>query len=355
MHTIIDAHQDLAYNFVNYQRDFRTSLADTRERERGTTIPAENGTASNALDAALRGGIGLIFGTVFVCPAWGGFGKVYRTAEEAHDQALEQLAYYETLASHPQLQLVRTQAELARVQATWERPAPERVIGLVILMEGADPIRTPEEFSFWHEHGVRALGLTWSDTRYAGGTLIKGHGGGPVTEAGFALMAQMARYNALLDLSHLSERAFYQTLDTYSGWMIASHSNPRRFRNSDRHLSDDMIQRLAARGGVIGLVPYTRFLTDDSELAAHKANLRVQRYAEAIDTVCQLAGSARHAAIGSDVDGGFGTEHLPAEIDSVADFPRIPEALSAMGYTDADIALICHGNWLRMLDQSLPR
>jgi membrane dipeptidase len=353
MHTIIDAHQDLAYNFVNYQRDFRTPLAHTRERERGTTIPAENGTASNALDAALRGGVGLIFATVFVCPEWGGFGKVYRTPQEAHDQALEQLAYYETLASHPQLQIIRTRADLQRVQATWQRPPAERTIGLVILMEGADPIRTPDEFAFWYEQGVRALGLTWSDTRYAGGTLIKGHGGGPVTDDGFALMAEMARYNALLDLSHLSERAFYQTLEAYGGWMIASHSNPRRFRSSDRHLSDDMIQRLAAAGGVIGLVPYTRFLTDDPELAAHKANLRVERYAEAIDTVCQLTGSAQHAAIGSDVDGGFGTEHLPAEIDSVADFPRIPEALSQMGYTDADIALICHGNWLRMLELTL--
>ncbi len=351
---IIDAHQDIAYNFVNYQRDFRTSLTDTRECERGTAIPAENGTASNALDAALTGGVCLIFGTLFVCPPWGGFGKTYHTPDEAHDQALEQLAYYEALAMHPQLKIIKTRADLEQVRATWGRPEDERIVGLVILMEGADPIRTPDEFAFWYENGVRVVGLTWSDTRYAGGTIIKGHGGGPITADGFALIAAMARSNALLDLSHMSEQAFYQALETYPGQMIASHSNPRRFRSSDRHLTDDMIQRLAAVGGVIGLVPYTRFLMDDAQLAAQKANLGVQRYAEAIDTVCQLTGSAEHAAIGSDVDGGFGAEHLPAEIDSVADFQRIPEALSTMGYTDADIALICHGNWLRVLGQSLP-
>lgn len=349
---LIDAHQDLAYNYANFQRDFRTPLNTTRQREQGTSIPAHNGTATTALDAALNGGLGLIFATVFVCPAWGGFGKVYHTPQEAHDQALAQIHYYHHLAAHPQIALVRNQSDLQRVQATWQRPAAERIVGLVILMEGADPIRTPDEFAFWHQQGVRVVGLTWSQTRYAGGTIMKGHGGGPITPEGFALMAQAARRNTLLDLSHLSERAFYQALEAYPGWMIASHSNPRRLRNTDRHLSDDMIRRLAARGGVIGLVPFTRFLTDQA--AAHKADIRLQRYIEAIDIICQLTGSAQHAAIGSDVDGGFGTEHLPAELDSIADFQRIPEALSAQGYTDADIALICHDNWLRLLRLTLP-
>ncbi len=355
MITLIDAHQDIAYNFINYQRDFRVPLALTREREEGTTIPAENGTATTALDAALRGGVGLIFATVFVCPTWGGFGRMYTTADEAHEQALEQIAYYDLLADHPQIEHVRTYADLQRVQATWSRPTAERIVGLVTLMEGADPIRSPQEFAFWFEQGVQIVGLTWSQTRYAGGTRIRGMGGGPITPDGFALMTEMARFNAILDLSHLSEQAFYQALEAYPGQVIASHSNPRRFRNTDRHLSDDMIRQLAARGGVIGLVPYTRFLTDDSDLAADKARVGLKRYVEAIDAVCQLTGSAEHAAIGSDLDGGFGREHLPAELDSLADFQRIPEALRALGYREEEVALICHGNWLRVLAQVLPR
>lgn len=351
--TLIDAHQDIAMNYVGYGRDFRHGLYDTRARESAEADMTEN-TATSALDAALAANVGLIFATLFVNPPWEQYGKVYHTPEEADEQAQEQVACYDELATHPNIHRVFSRADLDAVRSTWDRPAEERVIGLVTLMEGADPIQTPDDFGLWYERGVRIVGLTWSQTRYAGGTLMNGIGGGPITAEGFALMEQIARYNAVLDLSHMSEEAYYQALEAFGGVMIASHSNPRRFRDKDRHLSDDMIVRLAERGGVIGLVPYTRFLTDNDDLFDDKSNMPLRYYTQAIDTICQLTGSAYHAGIGSDIDGGFGSKHLPTELDSLADFQYIAEDLSDMGYRDEDIALICHGNFLRILEQTLP-
>lgn len=349
---LIDAHQDIAMNYLAYGRDFRQPLATTRASDSDETVH-HNGTATSALDAALTAQTGLIFATLFVNPPWETFGRVYHTPQEADEQAQEQIAYYDQLVTHPQIRRVLTRADLDAVRATWQLPAEQRILGLVTLMEGADPIQTPDDFGAWYARGVRIVGLTWSKTRYAGGTVMNGIGGGPITPEGFALMEQIARMNAVLDLSHMSEQAYYQALDAFPGVMIASHSNPRRVCDRDRHLSADMILKLAERDGVIGLVPYTRFLTSDREAASHRDQMPLRRYIQAIDMICQMTGSARHAGIGSDIDGGFGREHLPAELDSMADFQQIPADLSDMGYSDQDIELICHGNFIRILEATL--
>jgi membrane dipeptidase len=76
--------------------------------------------------------------------------------------------------------------------------------------------------------------------------------------------------------------------------------------------------------------------------------------ADHIDHVCQIAGSVKHAAIGSDLDGGFGTEQTPHDLDTIADLQKLAEILSSRNYSDADIDLIFHGNWLRFFQESLP-
>ncbi|MFQ3535725.1 MAG: membrane dipeptidase, partial [Aggregatilineales bacterium] len=309
------------------------------------------------LPEALLGRVAIIFATLFANPQGSAYSlpsrHMYSTPAEAHQIGMSQLDYYHELAdSHPNIALIRTQAELERVLATWQpgMPFEEHQVGLVVLMEGADPIREPKAFEEWYERGVRIVGLAWSQTRYSGGTAAPGG----LTKLGRELLEVMAGFRAVLDVSHMAEKAFYEALDSYDGRIIASHSNPRRFRDSDRHLSDAMIRRLVERDGVIGVVPYNAFLWQPEERPVRKAAAPLSRVAEAIDHICQLAGSARHVGIGTDFDGGFGAESTPDELDTVADLLSLAPLLAGRGYSDSDITAILSGNFLNVLRAALP-
>ncbi len=188
-------------------------------------------------------------------------------------------------------------------------------------------------------------------SRYCGGTFEPG----PLTPDGRQLLDRMARRGMVLDTSHMAEAAFDEAVERYAGPVIASHSNPRHFVPGDRHLTDAMIRALVARDGVIGHVPFNAFLVPDWRAAgARKDAANVATIVRAIDYVCDLAGSARYVAFGSDLDGGFGAESTPDGLDTVADLQRISEALADRGYAAADVEAISHGNWLRVLRRALP-
>jgi membrane dipeptidase len=220
----------------------------------------------------------------------------------------------------------------------------------VLLMENGDPILEPPHFDEWYERGVRLVGPAWAASRYCGGT---GEPGG-LTELGFELLDVLASHRVILDLSHMAEEAFLQSVERYDGPIIASHSNSRRFRNSDRHLSDTMVRLLAERDGVIGTVLFNAFLKDGYTKTDRKDSVPFETAISAIDTICQLTGSARHAGIGSDFDGGFGSQHIPAGFDTVADLAKIGDALRARGYAEEDVAAVLGGNFLRKLREALP-
>jgi membrane dipeptidase len=226
-------------------------------------------------------------------------------------------------------------------------------VGIVRLMEGADGIRQPKEIEWWVERGVRIVGLAWAGTRYAGGTGEPG----PLTADGRRLLVEMASQRTILDLSHASDESFLEAAERYEGVVIASHANPRAMVKDpprpERYLSDDMIRVLAERGGVVGLVPYNRFLKADWRPEDPRQDIRLDRVLDMIDHLCQLTGSAGHAGIGSDFDGGFGVERTPAEIDTVADLGLIGSGLKRRGYADPDVEKILGGNWLRVLRQGL--
>ncbi len=349
---VVDAHQDIAYNALGYQRDYRISALEHRRHENNPAYAATIG-----LPDALVGRVGLIFATLFVEPPSQSLPKTqvdftYRTPKEAYQKALTQLDYYQRLADEDaRIGLVRNTAELDSILATWEegKDITQRKQGLVILMEGADPILEPKQLEEWIERGVRIVGLAWGATRYSGGT---GAPGG-LTTLGRELLEIMASFNTLLDLSHAAEKAFLESLDAYPGHVIASHSNPRKFRNSDRHLSDEMIQRLAERDGVMGIVLYNRFLNNDWGTGDPKNKVTLATVADAIDHICQLTGSATHVGIGSDMDGGFGSASIPAELDTVTDLLKIATVLRGRGYAEADIEAVMGGNMLRKLRQVL--
>lgn len=354
---IVDAHEDIAYNTVCFDRDYRVSALKKRELEAGTSVAQSNGLATVGLPEALAGRVALIFSTIFVAPDSGNASApwanvMYETAREAHRLGQQQVDIYHRLVDEDdRLRLVQNETDLDAVLATWEDGVPiqERVQGLVILMENADPIKEPAEFDAWYERGLRIVGPAWTASRYCGGTGMPG----PLTPLGHELLETMAQYNALLDLSHMAEQSFQEAVDLYDGPLIASHSNPRDFCNTDRHLSDDMILRLAERDGVMGIVLFNYFLDDQWSFADGKAAITLSRVIDAIDHVCQVTGSAAHVGLGCDFDGGFGSQSIPLELDTIADLWLIKEALETRGFAEDDVAAILGGNMVRKLRECL--
>jgi membrane dipeptidase len=352
---IVDAHQDIAYVNALFNRDYRVSALKHRQREQGLNLPA----STVGLPDAILGRVALVFSTLYVSPAnrklagssIPGYEPSYSNEREAYDAAMRQLDYYHRITDEDErLRLVLSQSDLDDVLASWdgEKPIGERLQGLVVLMEGADPVIEPEQFDEWYERGVRVLGTAWTQTRYSGGT---GAPGG-LTALGRGLLEQMANYNALLDLSHMAEQAVYESLDMYEGQVIASHTNPRKFCDTDRHFSDDMIRLLAERDGVMGVVMYNRFLNTGWQKGEPRLSIEVVY--DVIDHVCQVTGSADHIGIGSDFDGGFGSESIPQEMETVTDLWLLRDGLIGRGYSEEDIAKILGGNFVRKLRQTLP-
>jgi membrane dipeptidase len=349
---IVDAHEDIASNVLFYERDVRRSALETRRLEENQGDPERNGLAMVGVPEWLAGEVAVVCGTIFAPPAGQGSSNpyAYTDAQEAHEVGVAQLDVYRRLFDESEyVTPVTTRADLEAVLASWRTDEPR--VGIVLLMEGADPIREPAEVAFWFERGVRMIGLSWSvGTRYAGGNSRAGG----LTEAGRALLARMAEYDIILDLSHLAETSYFEALDRFEGSVVATHANPRALVPGPRQLSDEMILELAARDGVMGLVPYNAFLKPDWRREEGKQAVTLEAVVAAIDHVCQLVGDARHVGIGSDFDGGFGAESTPAEFDTVADLRRIGPALIEKGYTDAHVEAILSGNWVRVLEAALP-
>jgi membrane dipeptidase len=358
---IVDGHRDIAYDDIDLGRDYGRGVAETRALEAGQTHPRRKGPALTGLPDAIDAGVALVNAVVFVEPAefesWGSAPPeadspvVYRTPEEADQRARTQVAWYKAFASkHPSVQMVYTAQDLDDVLATWNSGADpaSRKQGFVMLMEGADPIIEPSHFDEWWELGIRIVGTSWTRTRYAGGTRAPG----PLTDLGRALLKEMARYNALLDLSHMAEESCTESLNSYPGPIFASHANPRHFSNSDRHLTDEAIRLLGERDGVMGLVMLSIFWAHPDEPYNH---IPFERVLDAVDYVCQLTGSARHVGIGTDWYAGMGADESPDGLDSVSDLPKIAAGLAARGYAQADIEAIMGGNMLRKIREALPK
>lgn len=315
------------------------------------------GQRTTGLPQWIAGRVGVIFATLFVLPqhsagAYGRPSQTYATPEEAYAKAQQQMdAYHALAAANPLVTIVESKQELEAVVSPWLRPEgdAEASVGFVLLMEGADAIRQPGELAAWYDRGLRIVGPAWSATRYAGGTGAPG----PLTDLGRQLLQEMAALDMILDLSHIAEEAFFEAVDLYPGSTIASHSNPRRFLPTDRGLSDEMIRHLAARDGVVGIVPYNRYLQPGWQRGQARTAVPLETVADAIDYVVQLTGNTTHVALGSDFDGGFGQESIPAGMETVADLLDIAGVLSGRGYGDADIERVMNGNWLRILRAAL--
>lgn len=361
---LIDAHLDLAWNMLTFGRDYTRSVGETRLLEAGSLAPQHNGDTLLGWHEFQRGRVGLVFATLFASPARRRLGEwdrlCYADAEEAHQIYRRQLeAYHRLVERHPEkFTLIQTQTELERHLAAWQA-APDEIeipnlpVGMVILMENAEGVRTPGELAQWWEGGVRIIGPAWAGTRFCGGTREPGG----LTAEGYALLEGMAEHGFVLDLSHMDEAAVYQALDTYPGVIIASHSTARALHNNpefNRNLTDRMIAGILERQGVIGIVPANWFLKPDWKDSGGRLAVDLSLVAAQIDYICQMAGDSRHVGIGSDYDGGFGLQSVPVEIDSTADLQKIAGVLAGRGYDQQDIENIFHNNWLGVLRRALP-
>jgi membrane dipeptidase len=356
---IVDGHQDIAWNYFQNRRDFRRSAHDQRRRETDPVHLRRYGRCMVGLPEALEAHVAVMVVSIFVSPSdrkmYPDETILYDTPEEACRLGTQQLDYYHRLAEQDeQIQLILAQRDLDAVLATWEedRLEEDHRIGLVISMEGADPILEPAEIEKWRARGLRAVGPAWSATRYSGGTKAPG----PLTDLGRELLASMREFGMILDLAHMDPNACLEALDRYDGPLYASHANPLRFRQDrvDRNLSDTIIQLIAERDGVVGIMPYNLFLIEGWERGDRKEAASMANVVAAIDHVCQLTGSARHVGIGSDFDGGFGSESAPEDFDTIADLRQIEPALTARGYPPEDIEAVLSGNFLRVLRAGLP-
>ena len=362
---IFDWHLDLAWNALEWDRDLTRPVAEIRTRElEMNRIGPGRGTNTVSFPALRAGNVALVSATLLarhdrVPPPFPDLPKSgFGTSEASYASAVGQLAYYRCLERRGVARIIRDRVALDDHVARWEAhlaTGPDAVppeeappIGLVISMEGADPILAPEDLDEWWDAGLRIISLShFGNSRYSHGTGTPG----PLTPLGPALLAAMDRLGMILDVTHLADEAMDQAFDLFPGTILASHHNCRALVDRQRQLRDADIRRIAARGGVIGAALDAWMLDIDcrqgSTTPEHTATL--ESVADQIDHVCQLTGSSRHAALGTDLDGGFGTEQSPHGLDTIADLARIPAVLQARGYTDADIAAILHRNWLELL------
>lgn len=343
---IVDAHQDIAFNALFLGRDFLLSSHSKRARE----IPPHPlwGIPTVGFPEMEQANVRLVFASLWAAPCDNPGIPVepcYRTPEEACTQAQQQLSYYQNLTSNSRLTLVTTKRSLEDVINNDYR------LGLVVSMEGADPILSPEHLHEWAAKGMRVLGLAHRRTRYAGGTGQPG----PLTQLGRELLSKMEHEPIILDTSHLAEASFFEALDLFDGPVIATHSNCRALIPTDRHLSDEMIRAIVNRKGVIGIALYNRFLSADWEKTGKvKERVTLSDFVKQVRHVCDLAGDSLHVGIGSDLDGGFGSESIPADIDTIADLPKIADALANSGFSEKDVNGILGENWLSFLKKRLP-
>lgn len=347
---IFDAHLDLAWNALDWNRDLRQPVAKIRESEKGMTGKGF-GCGTVSFPELRRGKVGIFIATLLArLMRPGGLSAVnrYTHMEAAYAAAHGQLAYYRALEQQGLLRWIKDWPALEAHVGAWNKGQGEgEPLGYILSMEGADPVLSPEQVHEWWDAGLRIIGPAhYGVSPYA-------HGTG--TEGGFfpqgpKLLREMEKVGMILDVTHLSDQCFDEALEIYGGPVLASHHNCRALVPDQRQLTDDQIKRLVARGAVIGtaldawmLHPgWVRGKTKPAE-----ANVRLDSMVDHIDRVCQLAGNANHAAIGTDLDGGFGTEQSPCDLDTIADLQRLPDLLRKRGYKDKDIEGILHANWVR--------
>jgi membrane dipeptidase len=348
---IIDAHLDLSMNAMEWNRDLRKPIQEIRDREKHLTDKPDRGKGVVCFDELRKGNIGLVVGTQIAryvapdnnLPGWNSPEQAW-----AHTQA--QLTWYKEMEAQGELKQITNLTELNNHLKYWEGDTSDKkTIGYILSLEGADSIVTIAHLERAYRNGLRAVGPAhYGPGRYAQGTNATGGIGKMVRE----LLKEMERLNIIMDATHLCDDSFREAMDNFNGAVWASHHNCRALVNHNRQFSDDQFKELIARGAVIGGVMDAWMLVPNwirGESTPESMNCNLEKLIDHMDHICQLAGNANHIAIGSDLDGAFGKEQSPYDLETIADLQKIPDLLKKRGYTETDIENVMSGNWLRFL------
>ncbi|HKI19063.1 MAG TPA: membrane dipeptidase [Isosphaeraceae bacterium] len=361
MRTLFDGHLDLAWNALSWDRDLTLELDALNLADRGMTDHPARGRATTSLPEMRRGNVALCQATLLARARSGArqhtgqnrWSLDYPTQEIASAAARGQLFYYELLEQRGLLRMIRTVADLDSHWKSWSVASSGTPIGYILAMEGADPIVDIAQAGVWWDWGVRSVNLVhYGKSRYAVGT----GDDGPLSADGVLLLREFEKLGMILDMTHLSDTSFFQALDCFSGPVLASHNNCRALVPDARQFSDRQIQLLIDRDAVIGVAVDAWMLAPGWKRGqSSRETVPLEAVADHIDYICQLAGDWRHVAIGSDLDGGFGTEQTPLGLDRISDLQELDGILQERGYASEAIDATFHGNWLRFFRRSLPR
>lgn len=349
---IFDAHLDLSMNAVEWNRDLRLPVTEVRAREEGMTDKPDRAKGTVTFPALRKGNIGLVVATQiarFVKP--GSPIPGWYSPEQAWAMTQAQVAWYQSMEECGEMVQIHNLETLKKHLALWNDGTPndDKPIGYILSLEGADSLVTLGHVERAYNYGLRAIGPAhYGPGRYAQGTDATGFMGKP----GQDLLKEMERLNIILDATHLCDDSFWEAMDHFNGAVWASHNLCRSLVNHNRQFTDEQIKELISRGAVIGgaldawmMVP--NWVRGTSTPRGMNCDLAVM--VDHLDHICQLAGNALHIGIGSDLDGAFGLEQSPYDLDTIADLQKVTSILEQRGYSPTDIENVMHGNWLRFL------
>lgn len=351
---LIDAHLDLSMNALEWNRDLRMSIDEINEREKNLTDKPDRGLATVSLDELRKGNIGIVVATQIAryvsknatLAGW-------NSPEQAWAQTQGQLAYYKALENLGELTPIRNLKELNQHLDYWNNSIDrKKKIGYILSLEGADSIISLEYLEIAYSYGLRALGPAhYGPGRYAQGT----NASGGIGDLGKSLLRKMSELGIILDATHLCDDSFREAMDNYEGPVWASHHNCRALVNHNRQFSDEQFRELLTRGAVIGMPLDAWMMVPDwqrrkSTPIAMGVNL--DKMIDHLCHICALAGNTNHVGLGTDLDGGFGREQCPYDIETIADLQKIPDLLLKRGFTESDIRNFCHQNWLTFLEKN---
>ena len=353
---IVDGHLDLAMNAMEWNRDLRLTTGEIRARESGMKDKPDREKGTVSFPSMREGNIYLCVATQIAryvkpgnnLPGW-------NSPEQAWAHTQGQLAWYRIMEEAGELVQISRLEQLEQHLQLIENKPGRLPIGYILSLEGADSFVSLTNLEKAYEYGLRVVGPAhFGPGTYAGGTNTNlGLG-----TKGQQLLKEIEKLGIILDISHLSDESFREALDLFHGPVWASHNNCRKFVPGNRQLSDDQIRELVSRDAVIGVVLDAWMLVTDWESGKSdpvSGNVTLKLVLNNIDHICQLAGDCNHVAIGSDLDGAFGKEQCPTDIDTIADLQRLAVMLRESGYNPDDINNIMHGNWIRFLRKNLPR
>jgi len=350
---VFDAHLDLSMNAMEWNRDLTWSVEDIRNSEKGMTDKPDRTKNTVSFDAMRKGNIGLCMATQIArfvkrenaLPGW-------NSPQQAWAQTQGQLAWYKAMEDAGELVQITNKQELNDHIVLWETSEEKKPIGYILSLEGADSIVSIDYLERSHAEGLRAIG----PAHYGPGTYAHGTDSvGGIGAKGKALLKEIERLDLILDATHLCDQSFWETMDNYTGPVWASHNNCRALVNHNRQFADEQIQELIQRNAVIGIALDAWMMVPNwvrGQSTPESMGVTLQQMINNIDHICQLAGNALHVGIGTDLDGGFGKEQGPSDLDTIADLQKIPNLLSERGYSSLDIENIMSKNFIRFLQNT---